>query len=185
MLIRTLLLLFHAKQLFKQYYLFTHNIELLNSKLWVIEQYRAYVVKKCIYLAFYPSQPSCDIVLHRPWHQNSDRCPNRHNSVQMQWLWLCCYFQLETINNLETRSGKYIWQFSNNKSTCLTFINHKTVKQITNVFPFSELFRDDLSAKIRKSLWRSWAPVMHWFTPVKRKKTVLSYKQCFGFCWKS
>ena len=93
--------------------------------------------------AFYLSEPSCDIVLNRPWHQSSDRCPNRHNSVQMQWLWLCCYFQLETINNLETRSGKYIWQFSSNKSTRLTYINHKTVTYITIVFPFSELFRDD------------------------------------------
>ena len=67
-----------------QYYLFTHNIELLNSKLWVNEQYKAYAVKKCIYLAFYPSQPSCDIVLNRLWHKNSDRCPNRDDSVQMQ-----------------------------------------------------------------------------------------------------
>ena len=45
MLIKTLLLLFDVKQLFMQYYLFTHNIELLNSKLWVNEQYKAYVVK--------------------------------------------------------------------------------------------------------------------------------------------
>ena len=28
-----------------QYFLFTHNIELLKSKLWVNEQYKAYVVK--------------------------------------------------------------------------------------------------------------------------------------------
>ena len=90
-------------------------------------------------MAFYPSQPSCDIVLNRPRHQNSDRCPNRHNSVQMQWLWLCCYFQLETINNLETRSCKYIWQFAYNKSICLTFINHKTVI-ITSVFSLSFRF---------------------------------------------
>ena len=31
---------------------FTHNIDLLHSKLWVNEQYKAYVVKTCIYLAF-------------------------------------------------------------------------------------------------------------------------------------
>ena len=91
-------------------------------------------MKKCICLVFYSSQPSCDIVLNRLWHQNSDPCLNRHNTVQMQWLWLCCYFQLETINNLETRSGKYIWQFSNNKSTCLTFINHKTINKLLSSF---------------------------------------------------
>ena len=85
-------------------------------------------------------------------------------SLQMQWLWLCCYFQLETINNLETRSCRYIWQFSNNKSTCLTFINHKTVNKLLTSVRFPNCFATTYQ---RKSENRCDGVGHQWFSTYK------------------